>query len=246
MGTRRIEGFGAVCAILLGLTHFATGTTYMRLPPDQQAGGADPGRFLASVATEPASITLLWVLLAGTGFLGFGVVSAMQQRVQHVHEGLARWATALGYLAFAVTTVHFVRFVVLVPEHAQAYAAAEGAAQSAFARAFALAGLTGGELLTFGVTGIWALTIATLAIRGGALPRALGFVGLAVGVLYLVGASGYALRIPLMVSIGAGLGGVVMAPIWYIGVGLVLRRASPPEPDLARGVVRAGTAGSTG
>jgi hypothetical protein len=89
-------------------------------------------------------------------------------------------------------------------------------------------------LLTFGFTGLAILLIAWLARRGGALPARLGLVGYAAGtaliLLYLARLIVVYSDDPL-VAIPALLAGFLLAPAWYVWLGLELRRGRPRRPD---------------
>ena len=78
----------------------------------------------------------------------------------------------------------------------------------------------------FGLVGLWLLVVNWLAMRGGQLPRVLTYIGMAGGIsLWLVvAASGFGVTI--LIAIAAGLGGIVLGPIWYVWTGVVLWRMS--------------------
>ena len=71
-------------------------------------------------------------------------------------------------------------------------------------------------------------------LRTSALPRVLGYVGIAVGIAYWSVLAGNVLNVELLTTIGAGLGGVILAPIWFIGIGISLRRGTAPAVAPAR------------
>ena len=68
------------------------------------------------------------------------------------------------------------------------------------------------------------LVVSLLAARAGVWPRMLSYIGIAVAVLYWLVVVANVFGIWFLISIVAGLGGVILAPIWYIWVGLLLRR----------------------
>ena len=85
--------------------------------------------------------------------------------------------------------------------------------------------------LAYGAVGAWLLVCSLLALRGKAWPAGLAVLGIiGAGVYFLALA---AMVIPDMVISGAinivaGIGGV-LGPIFYIWLGLFLRRSSIPE-----------------
>ena len=83
-------------------------------------------------------------------------------------------------------------------------------------------------LLTFGVTGLSVLVFSWLILRGGALPRGLGNLGLVLGallvVIYLVHLIYFTPTTPVLVA--AGLTGIIVNPAWLIWLGTTLRRGN--------------------
>ena len=84
---------------------------------------------------------------------------------------------------------------------------------------------------TFGAVGIWLLIVGVLALRQKALPAVLAYLGIAGGILLWLIPVGSVFDLPVLISITAGLGGVIVAPIFFIWVGSRLRKpAAVPEP----------------
>jgi hypothetical protein len=81
--------------------------------------------------------------------------------------------------------------------------------------------------LTFGVAGLGVLALSALALRTARVPRAWGWLGLFLGVLLLIIYLGRLVlvdaRNPLLL-VPAALTGLVINPLWYIWLGLILRR----------------------
>jgi hypothetical protein len=82
-------------------------------------------------------------------------------------------------------------------------------------------------LLTFGVTGLGLWVLAWLIVRGGALPRALGYLGYGAAALALVLYLGRLIVLnaasPLILG-PAIVAGFLVNPIWYLWLGLELWR----------------------
>jgi hypothetical protein len=66
-----------------------------------------------------------------------------------------------------------------------------------------------------------------LAMRSKMWPNTLAYVGCAVGVLYWLVVVSFVFDMAALTQIVAALGGVVAAPVWYIWVGMRLRKAAP-------------------
>ncbi len=89
----------------------------------------------------------------------------------------------------------------------------------------AIAGLDPAAFLSFGAVGVWILVVSLLALRSGAWPKPLAYVGIGVAIVYGLVVASSLLQIQLFTAIVAGVGGVILAPIWYIWFGLRLRKA---------------------
>jgi hypothetical protein len=82
-------------------------------------------------------------------------------------------------------------------------------------------------LLTFGVTGVGLLVLAWQSRRSGTLPANLAALGMTVGALLIVVYLGRLLILTptnLLVAIPAAATGIVLSPIFYIWLGIELRR----------------------
>jgi hypothetical protein len=84
-------------------------------------------------------------------------------------------------------------------------------------------------MLTFGVAGLGMWVIAWLIVRGGQLPRGLGYLGYLLAALLIVI---YLARLivldassPLVLA-PAALTGFIVNPLWYLWLGAVLVRKS--------------------
>ena len=81
----------------------------------------------------------------------------------------------------------------------------------------------------FGTVGLWFLVVNWLAIRGRRLPRVLSYVGLGVGIAFLLTVGGSALDQEVLIAIAAGLGATILSPIWWIWTGVFFWRAEVQE-----------------
>ena len=82
-------------------------------------------------------------------------------------------------------------------------------------------------LLTFGVSGLGLLVLAWQSRRSATLPDNLASLGMAVGALLVVVYLGRLIILTptnLLVAVPAALTGLVLSPLFYIRLGLELRR----------------------
>lgn len=82
-------------------------------------------------------------------------------------------------------------------------------------------------LLTFGVAGVALFTIAWLIQRSGGWPRGLGYLGYLLAVLLVVIYLGRLIVLQAtspLILVPALLAGFLVNPLWYVWLGLALRR----------------------
>jgi uncharacterized protein DUF4386 len=221
-----LQRLGGACAIVLGVSYVLVGITYF-LVPDAQRPGMGLENFYPSYAANPLFVRLLNLELAVGALFAIGAVLAIQDVVRPAAQGLARWTANLAIIGFAVTAINGFRALSLEPRIAEAYVAADSSAKAAIAATGATS-IDPDGWLAFGAVGAWALATSFLILRTAAFPRVLAYVGVAVGILYGMVVVGNYFGIPQLIAVAAGLGGVVAAPIWFIGLGSSLLRGSAP------------------
>ena len=226
MKSDSLNKFGGLCSILVGALYVLVGATYVLLPPEQQAGGAADA-FYRSFAQSPTLNMINYWAFALAGVFALGALPAITESVRSVNEGWARWTSNLAYLGFAVTAIDFFRNIALQPDRAAAYVAGDASLRAVLAAPTFLAGLDSQGWLGFGGVGLWALMTSLLAMRSKMWPNTLAYVGCAVGVLYWLVVVSFVFDMAALTQIVAALGGVVAAPVWYIWVGMRLRKAAP-------------------
>lgn len=137
-----------------------------------------------------------------------------------------RWTSTLAIIGFAVNAIDSFRRIALDPVRATAYVKGDAVVKAVLTAPSALPGLDPHAWLRLGAVGLWVLVVSLLALRGDIWPKPLTYLGIAVIIVYwLIVASNF-LQIQLFTAIVAGVGLVILTPIWYIWLGLRLRGAS--------------------
>jgi hypothetical protein len=178
----------------------------------------DPVQNVAFLA-DNSTIMYVWNLV---GYVVFGVLLvvlalALHQRLRTGSPAMMQTATALALiwagLMFASGMVANIGAGVLTDVYSRD-AAQAGSAWLALH--FVVDGLGGGNEI---VGGLWVLLLSWAALRAGALPKALNYLGIVCGVAGLVTV------IPPLGQVGAvfGLGLIV----WFVWLGIVMLRGSP-------------------
>jgi hypothetical protein len=188
----------AACAFVVGLGGVAYAIVFVTLLRD------------AGRAADAASAVLLLV----GGLLSTVVLVAVYERLREPGGPFARLALLLGTVAGIGSAVHggYDLANVINPPTIT----------------FSLPNpIDPRGLLTFGVTAIAVAVIAWLILRSGAFPRRLAYVGFAAAFLLVVI---YVGRLTILdpespvLLVAALLAGFVVNPIWYVWLGLELRR----------------------
>jgi hypothetical protein len=215
---------GGACAILAGVLLPASAIAYLLMPSAQQSW-ADPAAYLVSFAEVPTFAMIEYSMNAVIAVLGLAVVVAIPGIIRPVHEGWLRWATTLGILGYSVIALQYLRELALIPSMAERFLVADTSTRAVTAANLYLVLLDPQGWITYGAVGAWLLAINILALAGTRWPRQLSYVGIAGGIGYWLVVAGTVLRMDALVTI-AVVAGVLLAPIWLIWMGLVLRRAT--------------------
>jgi hypothetical protein len=210
---------GGAMAILLGIAKLLSSVGYLLLPAAQRQTAKGPV-FLPSYAQSPGLLNAIFWSEALVGIFGLAVVPALASLVHSRSEGWTRWASTLAMAGFVVTSVGYMASIARVPGIATAFVAGDASTKAALAVVWR----SSPDLLGFwgyGAIGIWVLVVSILALRGNALPTILNIIGILLAILYiLVPISVTQKSATLQLGI-AGLG-ALLAPIWYIWIGVAL------------------------
>ncbi len=227
MNEKSIVKLGGICAVIVGILYVLVGITYLFLPEAQKGGPEieDFAKALLSINQNPTLIILLSVEFVLIGILAFAAVPAISGLVQTVNAGWARWTKNLAYLGFAVLAISYFRAIALTPWRAEAFAVGDASTRAAIA-GIGSAYIDPHGWLSFGAVSLWLLVVNVLALRGGKLPKLLGIIGIVGAILYALVVAGNVTGITLLVMIAAGLGGIIMGPIWFIWIGVRLSRTT--------------------
>jgi len=157
--------------------------------------------------------------------VGIAAVLAISARVRSANDGWVSWTSTLAILGLAITAIDDLRFLALTPGRAAAYVQGDAAVRAALTAPGALEGLDPQHWLRLGAVGLWVLVVNLLALRTRAWPTPLAYVGIGNALVYWLAVAGIVLQIPTAITLVAGLGAIVLAPLWYIWLGLRLRTA---------------------
>jgi len=214
------------CAIVTGALYLASGLTHFLMPRAQLHLASGVSRaFFESLAARPGAFTVHYWAVVLTSLFAIGVIIGLNEMFG---SGAGLWLKISGVWAIvggAVTAVNFDLFRSHALEAARHFAGLDPAGQSALL-ATGVPTIDPTSFLGFGLPGVWFITINLAGNRRGLLPKALSALGVLGGALFELVFLGTIFHVRLLIDIAAGLGGVIVAPIWFISLGaLLLRRA---------------------
>jgi hypothetical protein len=214
--------FGGLAGIVLAITSWVSVVEYFILvPAAQQLPIRDVDAYLTSLAQTRIGTYAFNGLYGLIAFWAlFGIV-AMYYRLCTVNEGWAFFATlvgvvaSIGTLANAVYQVAQLRYIAIMAV----------SANLAFARAEFLlpSPINPFGIMSFGLTGLWFLIAAVLMLRTN-FPKLLSYLGLIAFADLAVGFIGSIAGIGLVGTIAALIAGAVGGPIFWLWLGVILRR----------------------
>lgn len=227
MKDNSLNKLGGTCSILAGILIVVTAILYLLLPPEQQDACGCPEKFLMSVAQRPTVYIVEEGIFSLSSLLAIAAVLAISEDVRSVHEGWVRWTSTLAIMGQAVNTIESLHRMASDPLKGVVYVNGDDAIKAALTVPGAVQGLFDPQgWLRVGIVGLWVLVVSLLALRGGTWPALLAYMGIGGGIAYVLVVPGQVLQIQWLIAIIAGIGGVILIPIWYIWLGLRLHKAS--------------------
>lgn len=223
MKTNSLSKLGGNCSILLGILYLLIGITYLLLPADQKQTSA-VNKFLPSFAENPTTQIIQFWGFALSGLVAIAVVLAVSESVRSENEGWVRWTSNLAILGFSVVAINNFRNIAFQPGLARAYVEGDAVTKTVIELSGPFS-LDPQGWLGFGAVGLWVFVVSLLALRAGSWPKLLAYVGIATAVAYWLIVVGFVFNQEMLFTLGAALGGIILAPIWYIWVGLRSRQA---------------------
>lgn len=214
-----VARFGGFSATVVAIAYVVVSLNHLLSP----AAGT-PLELMQLLVQNPASHYVSTLGFALIALMMIPVITAMAERLVHVSPGLVRWAAAIGYIGCAGTVMNHLRMLRLVPLRAKVFVEGDEMVRSAIQYNWLGNSLDPDGWLLFGAFGLWTLVMAFAALREGSLfPRTYGYLGLATAGLFIMALLG-SLSAPALGTVAAGVGGLVIGPVWFVWTGVLLRR----------------------
>jgi uncharacterized protein DUF4386 len=227
----RIAGLAGFAVAALSILY---AVAYLFITPAAQRG-ADLSAFYASFAADPTGRQLANLCFVLSGILAPFVIVGVSERLRGLNEGWARWSLVIGVISQLAVGIHGFYSLIATPIQTSMYNGGDAATRAAIAALRSAPLPTDpAEFFTFGLTGLWALVVGLLVLRGADLPRWLGYVALAAGVdlLLLFGAD--VAGAGTLVLLTGGPASLILGPaMWASFGGALLRDSAAPAPARA-------------
>ena len=217
--------WGGLAAVAVGLCSLLYGVLYITLVV--YGPKLDPAASLISFGVQSTNF-----LLALGGLLAFVAVIAIFQRLRGTSEAWARLALWFGMFGALLSALHGWSDLIGNPTLADAFNQGEASKAAATLIANLPSATDPRGVGTFGLTGLFVLVVGLLLYRTEGMPRRLAYVALAssllLGLIFLgtvayAGGLGVAAAQYLFLVAGP-LQLVVAGPLFYIWIGIILRR----------------------
>ena len=213
MKTYRLGGYAS---ILTGLSYLFIAVTFFLLPPEQRAGQVLSGPFFISVAENALFLKIQLLLFALNAILAIAVVQALSKWMNN-HK-MIQWSSTLAVIGYAILIyINFYAFE-QIPRLAEAYIRLDFPLRTIIT-AF---GIGFDDWMAFILTGLWMFVINWYGLLEHKFPKTLAILGMFGGLCNFLIAAGSVLKSSFIMMAAAGLGGVMIGPVWFIWTGKIL------------------------
>ena len=214
-----VAAVGGYCAIIVGVLLFVTGIVFLFDPVRNSKGAKDLAEILSK--NDKPRMVLFWIF-AITGFFGIGAVPAIAGQVRALNEGWMDWVTILAYVGFGCMAIENFRALQINPNIILDYKAADPKVKLALSRSLSLVPLDPKGWLTYGGVGLFLFVANLIALNNGTWDTALCWIGLLCGFFYQFIVFGNLIHVYGYFKVAAGIGGIILGPLWYIWMGIHL------------------------
>ena len=225
MSENRTPNLGGNCAIAAAIAYIVVGITFFNLPQIQRgsSGRNQVTEYFTSVASDSFLLQLQYWSFSFAALMGLAVIIAANRKFRDLSEDFIDWASVVGLIGNGIMCTNFVRFVDIIPQRAQIFVEAGEQMQISMLGANPLT-LDPTGILGFGFVGFWFFVLNYFAKNSETFPNILAYIGMIGGILHIFVAIGNIIDQQILISIAAGLGGIVLGPIWLIWFGMTLKK----------------------
>lgn len=212
--------FASLLAVGCAVAYLGTGVFYFLDPASAVARGSP--EYWRALAAQPLERAAFLFCFGAAALFALGVIPAIMRHLRLRPGEPGHWGCMLGILGYAVTAVTYLRLLSGEPQRAAAVADGSDAVQQAVL-SFSLSPDPQGWFI-FGCVGLFLATVNATAWRRRRLPRAIAGLGLLAAGLYWLAFAGLLTGDDGLVALAAGLGGIAVGPLWWLGLAVLFWR----------------------
>ncbi len=212
---------GGLFALLMGVAKVISPILYLIMPAGLRAE-VPAKTFLPAFAAQPDLLLAFFWVEALVGVFGLAIVPAVHAAMRGENEGWTSFGRNLATIGFGVSTVGYLLSIARLPAIAHAFVSdpsTQAVLSVTWKASIDLLGFWG-----YAAIGLWIFIVSLTALQHGLLPRWIAILGLVIGVPHLLIPIGayFKIQAVLMAALLIGLA----VPVWYIGLGLHLRKVA--------------------
>ena len=205
-------------SLIVAFLYICVGISYFLMPADDQISKSQFDDFLQMLHRNPAFFMLQMWLFALTSMGAIAVVMAVTKTIQNPNDMLTQWIGMLAIIGYSVIMVMSFSSQTYFPNLAHSYMQTDLSARQAIQ-----AINTGfNDWMGFSLVGLWFTVIHIVGLKRKKLSLPLGILGIVIGIAYCLAGHGLMLEIDWMTTIAAGVGGIVLAPVWFSWIGVLM------------------------
>lgn len=209
-------------AALIGLLNVVLVIYVVVTPAAQRYSAEESFRYFAE---SPLALSLAWIVFVIMAVFSYAVVPAVDDLLQHIPSQWKRPATLYGIVGYTVLGVWAITLTRTMPELAHNFVTGDAMTRTAIL-AVGVPEMDPDGWFMFGGPGTWLLVINLLALRHRILPRWQAITGIVLGLGHWATVFASLFSFEPLNLLAAGLG-AVLAPVWFIALGVRLWRRTP-------------------
>ncbi len=212
---------GGLFAILLGIAKIISPILYIIMPANLHAE-VPAKTFLPAFADHPDLLLAFFWVEALVGIMGLAVIPAINSLVKGRNEGWLSFGGNLAMIGYGVSSVGYLLSIARLPAIAKAFVSdpsTQAVLSVTWKASIDLLGFWG-----YAAIGLWILFVSLTALKQVTYPRGLAFLGIIVAIPHFLIPIGAYFKLQPVLTGALVLG--LLVPIWYIWIGIHLRKAA--------------------
>jgi hypothetical protein len=230
---RSLTRLGEICAYLVSAMYILLGVLFWLLPPEQRPF-YDFATFFPSFAAAPTVFLIFTWALAFAGLFALVAARSILDLMRPLNDGGVISSTYISILGYVLGVIDAFRVLAIFQQMGAAYSTSAPETQAAMTSMGLMAYLDPTGILKFGGVGVWILLLSALVLRRSRLPAWVGWIGVALGVMYFAQVAGAVLNLPAVFIAGVTLTNLILAPAWYLSMARSLKQSMLPGWDILR------------